>query len=337
MCNAGTFLLSIDHCNRNQTSGNGTEDDSDEEIMEPEEAAEDPPKTYYKCRNEVLEHFKCPVCISPFHPPILTCPNGHNVCENCQREYRSNLCVTCRKPMTATPVRNITLEQLIILYRLAVPCKYHVNGCTLQTQVKPLLIHELTCWHQSLPCPMVNCHDQDVTLMNMKDHLEGKHPSLARGEWIGYLRDGQKLTFVRVWTDRFDRWRATYLEPYGNGNTLWLTWDTYASHNWHHATDGAKNEKKPYSISLELKTENGRVFNSKYETSWPIHFKETPQFLSSNGPNPDPTKVTIIPQIVLAANGTLTELAQAENSLRNSGRQNNVISNVNINFAHDNV
>lgn len=57
---------------------------------------------------ELMTHFVCPVCFKMMSDDILTCENGHNICDTCGKQVK--LCPICRN--TKKRFRNIQLSHM---------------------------------------------------------------------------------------------------------------------------------------------------------------------------------------------------------------------------------
>ncbi len=113
-----------------------------------------------------IKHIECPVCYQPADSPIMTCKNGHVLCNQCNRQLinqdprkRSNgWCPTCKEyGMTRNlPLENIVREQLE--GRPVFECKFRDLGCTARRPFGALNSHVNFCEFNMdiYSCPFCN-------------------------------------------------------------------------------------------------------------------------------------------------------------------------------------
>lgn len=113
-----------------------------------------------------LKHIECPVCYQPADSPIMTCKNGHILCNPCNRQIinhdprkrSTGWCPTCKEHgMTRNlPLENIIREQLED--QPVFPCKFWDLGCTARCSFGNLNKHVNHCQFNMdiYSCPFCN-------------------------------------------------------------------------------------------------------------------------------------------------------------------------------------
>lgn len=113
-----------------------------------------------------IKHIECPVCYQPADAPIMTCRNGHVLCNQCNRqlinqEPRKRItgwCPTCKEyGMTRNlPLENIVRDQLE--GRPVFECKFRDLGCTARSPFGALNSHVNFCeFNEDIySCPFCN-------------------------------------------------------------------------------------------------------------------------------------------------------------------------------------
>jgi len=113
-----------------------------------------------------LKHIECPVCYQPADSPIMTCKNGHILCNPCNRQIinhdprkrSTGWCPTCKEHgMTRNlPLENIIREQLED--QPVFPCKFRDLGCTARCSFGNLNKHVNHCQFNMdiYSCPFCN-------------------------------------------------------------------------------------------------------------------------------------------------------------------------------------
>lgn len=101
-----------------------------------------------KMESETLRNFlECPICTRLPSHRVFTCPNGHNLCEDCYHHLQQQRpapvvnrqglpCPSCKDPFSHPPTRNRLAESLIVSAKLPEVCSYHHYGCTFQGRSK---------------------------------------------------------------------------------------------------------------------------------------------------------------------------------------------------------
>ena len=71
----------------------------------------------------ILRALECPICTNIALPPLVTCENGHFVCEGCRAQ--TSVCGLCKGQYTTA--RNIAIEQIVRASTFV--CRFHAEGC----------------------------------------------------------------------------------------------------------------------------------------------------------------------------------------------------------------
>ena len=129
---------------------------------------------------EVLEEFKCPVCVEYMTPPIPMCQNGHNICNTCRQKV--NRCPTCRQQFSES--RCWLLENIIQIMKYR--CQYYKDGCEFVSTTEFIKFHEADCPHRPFNCPFsvvvtkIFCWRGHIS--GMWGHIWGEDTALALPE-----------------------------------------------------------------------------------------------------------------------------------------------------------
>merc|ERR1719186_1073797 len=112
--------------------------------------------------DKLKEKIECPVCMEiPRAGPVPVCPNGHLVCQECNR---GTTCPTCRVRMgTGNSILATT-----IIENIEHKCKF--VDCDDYFPVDAVEEHIKVCPHRSVSCPYGNC-EAKVSLSKLMDHL----------------------------------------------------------------------------------------------------------------------------------------------------------------------
>ena len=91
--------------------------------------------------SETLRGFlECPICTRLPNARVYSCPNGHNLCEDCYQQISDQKaglredvnCPSCKEPFSFPPTRNRLAESLAISAKLPERCSFHTYGCTFE-------------------------------------------------------------------------------------------------------------------------------------------------------------------------------------------------------------
>jgi len=112
--------------------------------------------------DKLKEKIECPVCLEiPRAGPVPVCPNGHLVCQECNR---GTTCPTCRVRMgTGKSILATT-----IIENIEHKCKF--VDCDDYFPVDKVEEHIKVCPHRIVSCPYGNCAAK-VGLSKLMDHL----------------------------------------------------------------------------------------------------------------------------------------------------------------------
>lgn len=128
---------------------------------------------------EDLKKFtNCPVCFERLIPPVVTCQNGHAICQDCRRKLKT--CFSCKGNFTAN--KNTFLDQM--LESIPVTCKYKASGCESEILIKNIKEHESDCYYKEKQC---SCCHQKFSYCELKDHF--KQHYTAKGMAIHLLKN----------------------------------------------------------------------------------------------------------------------------------------------------
>ncbi|XP_050442333.1 probable E3 ubiquitin-protein ligase sinah [Adelges cooleyi] len=108
-------------------------------------------ETYDDLNEQLINLFKCPVCLGHITPPIQQCFNGHIICQSCNLMCR--FCPICTSRFIAK--RNLCMEK--VSYLLKYPCKNSQTGCTEKMLIAQKVLHEQDCEFQYYSCFFDNC------------------------------------------------------------------------------------------------------------------------------------------------------------------------------------
>jgi hypothetical protein len=150
-----------------------------------------------------IKHIECPVCYQPADAPIMTCKNGHVLCNQCNRQLinqdprkrSTGWCPTCKEfGMT----RNLPLENIVrdnLEGRPVFECKFRDLGCTARRPFGSLNSHVNFCEFNMdiYSCPFCNIQTpmNRYTLVNhiIDDMLGSEGDSTLRLSLIPVSKD----------------------------------------------------------------------------------------------------------------------------------------------------
>jgi len=121
----------------------------------------------------MMEVLECPVCFEvPREGPILSCPNGHHLCQSCSKRITS--CPVCKDPNIN--IRNVLAEKMVEVALKDVPIKCKFSGCEVRNVLGELSQHEKLCPHRTVACPSFHrgACDWHGPLSEMVKHIKEK-------------------------------------------------------------------------------------------------------------------------------------------------------------------
>ncbi len=193
-----------------------------------------------------IKHIECPVCYQPADAPIMTCKNGHVLCNQCNRQLinqdprkrSTGWCPTCKEyGMT----RNLPLENIVREHLEDQPvfeCKFRDIGCTARCPFGSLNSHVNFCEFNMdiYSCPFCNIQTpmNRYTLVNhiIDDMLGSEGDSTLRLSLIPIRSDINLMATVDSylssfldsdsWTDKRRKVEITN-SKHGNGAVQYAT------------------------------------------------------------------------------------------------------------------
>lgn len=112
---------------------------------------------------------ECGVCTGRMFGRILSCREGHCVCEECHQQLSNpKKCPQCRVPFP--PARNRALETIVEKCTFA--CEH---GCGTVAQPPALLTHQSQCELAPVVCPISPC-EAKLSPIAFVQHLQSAHP-----------------------------------------------------------------------------------------------------------------------------------------------------------------
>ncbi|XP_018569483.1 putative E3 ubiquitin-protein ligase SINAT1 [Anoplophora glabripennis] len=152
-------------------------------------------------KNQLMQYFECPVCLTYMLPPIFQCVVGHTVCAKCH--FRLDRCPSCRGPLGG---RALLVE--ILSSKMEFPCQYASDGCKISGRSYSIKTHEAGCQFSRRTCPLFKRRSCRWTglLKDLVEHFTEKHPQhmffepepklMTFGMWQRKPRRNVSLFFV---------------------------------------------------------------------------------------------------------------------------------------------